>query len=101
MTGAQYEEDAMNHGRTQSRLGSLERGQVATDPAVAFQRLADHLGVSPDALRAEGDAVAEQCRLAGATTLDGCIEFIAADTGISVADLRDEMGRYMSWGRSW
>ena len=101
MTGAQYEEDTMNHGRTQSRLGSLEAAQAPRDPDVELQRLADHLGVSPDELRAEGDAVAEQCRLAGATTLDGCIEFIAADTGISVVDLRAEMATFREWGRPW
>ena len=90
----------MNH-KTQSRLASLEAGRVSRDPDADLQRLADQFGVSPDELRAEGEHVAEMCRQAGAETTDACIEVIAADAGISLVDLRDEMGTFMSWGRPW
>ena len=91
----------MTHGRTQSRLTLLEEGRVSNDPDVELDRLADHFGVSPDELRAEGEAVSAWCLRAGAETTDSCIATIAADAGISVASLRDEMGRWQSWGRSW
>ena len=90
----------MNHGKARSRLTALEAGQASNDPDVELQRMAEQFGVSPGELRAEGEAVAELCRHAGAETTDACIEFIAADTGISVVDLRAEMATY-PWGRSW
>ncbi len=98
---APHEDGPMNHGKTQSRLASLEAGRVSRDPDVDLQRMADQFGVSPNELRAEGEAVAEMCRRAGAESLDACIEVNAADAGISVVELRDEMATYRSWGRPW
>ncbi len=91
----------MNHGKARSRLTALEAGQASNDPDVELQRMAEQFGVSPGELRAEGEAVAELCRHAGAETTDACLEVIAADAGISVVDLRGEMATFMTWGRPW
>ncbi len=91
----------MTPGRIESRLGSLEAAQAPRDPDAELQRMADQLGLTLDELHAENDAVAEACRRAGAESLAACVEVLAADAGVPVAEVRDEMGRWRSWGRSW
>jgi len=90
----------MTHGRTQSRLTLLEEGRVSNDPDVDLQRMADQFGVRPGELRAEGEAVAERCRQAGANSLDACVDVLAADAGVNSEDVRAEMARWRDWGRS-
>ena len=91
----------MNHGKTNSRLSALEAGQGSNDPDGELEFMAAHFGVSPGELRAEGEAVAETCRRAGAKTLDGCIEVLAADAGVNVEEVRAEMATWRDWGRPW
>jgi len=84
----------MSNADVVKRIEALETARQRADLAPMLDRLSAATGVPADDLWNEAEQIAADCHRNGITSRGGMLEYVAAQTGIPVAELQADTDYY-------